>query len=90
VVAYFIKNDTIEINNKRDLSFFYIEREIDPRRMTKAKFDDGTSGKSSGIGGIDFIAWNIKNDLPIIGEIKCGCVNVTWHLNLILRETDFP
>lgn len=40
--------------------------------MTRAEYDDGSSGRSSGTGGIDFIAWNNEMNLPIIGEIKCG------------------
>ena len=40
--------------------------------MTKAKFDNGSLGKSSGTGGIDFLAWNHEKHSPILGEIKCG------------------
>ena len=72
VIAFFMKQKEVIVHNDIALSFRYIEREIDPRRMTKATYDDGSSGKSSGIGGIDFIGWNNKSSLPIIGEIKCG------------------
>ncbi|MBC8190748.1 MAG: hypothetical protein H8E18_00035 [FCB group bacterium] len=47
-----------------------IEREIDPRRATRAVFDDGRSGRSSGVGGADLIAWDEANDKPMVGEIK--------------------
>lgn len=72
VIAFFNQHKQIKIANDNSLSFSYIEREIDPRRMTSAYFDNGSSGKSSGIGGIDFVAWNNRMELPVIGEIKCG------------------
>ena len=71
VIAFFKRHDEIKVENDDFLTFSYIEREIDPRRMTGAKFDNGSSGRSSGIGGIDFLAWNDNMKLPIIGEIKC-------------------
>jgi len=71
VIAFFNQHDQIKVANDDSLTFSYIEREIDPRRMTRAKFDNGSSGKSSGTGGIDFVAWNDIKKLPIIGEIKC-------------------
>lgn len=49
---------------------FNIEREIDPRRTTRAVFDDGRSGKSSGVGGADLVAWDKVSDKPMVGEIK--------------------
>ncbi len=72
VIAFFNQHEQVKVANDDSLSFSYIEREIDPRRMTRAHFDNGSSGKSSGTGGIDFIAWNNRMELPIIGEIKCG------------------
>ena len=71
VIAFFNQHEQIKVENDDSLTFSYIEREIDPRRMTRAKFDNGSSGKSSGTGGIDFLAWNVNMKLPIIGEIKC-------------------
>ena len=71
VIAFFNQHDQIKVENDDSLTFSYIEREIDPRRMTGAKYDDGSSGRSSGTGGIDFLAWNDNMKLPIIGEIKC-------------------
>jgi len=71
VIAFFNRHGQIKVENDDSLTFSYIEREIDPRRMTRAKFDDGSSGRSSGTGGIDFLAWNDNMNLPIIGEIKC-------------------
>jgi len=71
VIAFFNRHDQIKVENDDSLTFSYIEREIDPRRMTGAKFDNGSSGRSSGTGGIDFLAWNDNMKLPIIGEIKC-------------------
>jgi hypothetical protein len=61
VVAFFNQLKQIKVANDDSLSFSYIEREIDPRRMTRAHFDNGSSGKSSGTGGIDFVAWNDLN-----------------------------
>jgi hypothetical protein len=71
VIAFFNQHDQIKVENDDSLTFSYIEREIDPRRMTGAKYDDGSPGRSSGTGGIDFLAWNDNMKLPIIGEIKC-------------------
>ena len=50
--------------------FEYIEREVSPLRTTGAKQENGKSAQRSGTGGIDFIGWNLKNDIPILGEIK--------------------
>lgn len=56
---------------KKNLDFIYIEREISPLRTPGGiPYETGKSGKSSGIGGLDFIGWNIKDNLPILGEIK--------------------
>ena len=72
VIAFFKLHDGVSVDNNETLNFSYIEREVDPRRMTKAHFDNYSSGKSSGTGGIDFLAWNNIRQRPIIGEIKCG------------------
>lgn len=71
-VVSILENKSVNsiINNKR-LDFTYIEREISPLRTTGGVlFETGKSGKSSGGGGVDFIGWNIKDNLPILGEIK--------------------
>jgi hypothetical protein len=47
-----------------------MEREIDPRRTTRAVFDDGRPGRSSGVGGADLVAWDEVSDKPMVGEIK--------------------
>lgn len=79
VIEYLKNKKTIQIINDPSLEFLYIEREIDPRRTRKAKFDTGKSGKSSGIGGLDFIAWNIPNKKPILGEIKCNADKTPFY-----------
>lgn len=64
------KNNNI-IKNSQSLNFEYIEREISPLRITGGVyFETGKSGKSSGTGGLDFIGWNKKSNLPILGEVK--------------------
>ncbi|MBM2816969.1 MAG: hypothetical protein HW421_3731 [Ignavibacteria bacterium] len=65
-------NNLITIENDSNYNFEYIAREVSTIRTTKAEFDTGESGKSSGLGGIDFIGWNQTKNLPIIGEIKLG------------------
>ena len=50
--------------------FRYIDREVSPIRTTNAEFDTGMSGQSSGTGGLDFIGWNLKDQIPVLGEIK--------------------
>tara|TARA_R110002072_G_scaffold7503_2_gene40964 strand:- start:762112 stop:762882 length:771 start_codon:yes stop_codon:yes gene_type:complete len=72
-VAILESNKTNKINKNPDFDFVFIDREISPFRTTGGiKFETGKSGKSSGTGGLDFIGKNIKNGLPIIGEIKVG------------------
>ena len=61
-------NGVVDDNNQ--VKVIYVDREIDPRRMTKAKYESGVSGKSSGIGGIDLIAWDKIKRSPFLGEIK--------------------
>lgn len=71
-VVSILENKSVNsiINNNR-LDFTYIEREISPLRTPGGVlFETGKSGKSSGAGGLDFIGWNIKDNLPILGEIK--------------------
>ncbi len=71
LVFHFQKNKIISFQKQNDyLNFEYIEREISPIRTPKTKFESGKSGKSSGIGGVDFIGWNTEKKLPILGEIK--------------------
>ena len=45
-------------------------REIDPRRATLSKYESGLSAKGTGVGGIDFLAWDQELNLPFIGEVK--------------------
>ena len=60
----------IVINNTK-LNFKYIEREISPYRTPgNSIFENGKSGRSSGLGGLDFIGINDIDNLPILGEIK--------------------
>jgi len=71
-VVSVLKNRGINsITNNSSLDFKYIEREISPLRTTGGvHFETGKSRNSSGSGGLDFIGWNIENNLPILGEVK--------------------
>jgi hypothetical protein len=62
-------NPTIKVSNAT-YDFEYIEREVSPLRTTNALQDNGKSARRSGTGGIDFIGWNLNNNIPILGEIK--------------------
>lgn len=57
-------------NNKKQLDFVFINYEVSPLRTTKAIYQDGEKGSSSGTGGIDFIGYNNIQKIPILGEIK--------------------
>jgi hypothetical protein len=71
LVAILKNNDLNIVNNNKNLSFQYLAREVSPLRTTgNAKFESGQSGRSSGTGGLDFIGWNVNNNIPILGEIK--------------------
>lgn len=73
IVAILESNKINKINKNPDFDFEFIDREISPLRTTGGiKFETGKSGKSSGTGGLDFIGKNIKDGLPILGEIKVG------------------
>lgn len=71
IAALMSQNPKIKVDNPA-YSFEYLQREVSPIRTTHAEFDTGKSGKSSGTGGLDFIGWNLQDDLPILGEIKVG------------------
>ncbi len=62
-------NNEISIPNATNLNFKYLEREVSPLRTTGAEFDTGKPGRSSGGGGLDFIALN-NDGYPILGEVK--------------------
>ena len=62
------RNPEINVDNS-DYNFRYIQREVPTYRTTNAKSEVGIKGKS-GSGGIDFIGFDCKNLLPILGEIK--------------------
>ena len=70
ITAIFEENPIRDVVNKKSLNFEYLYRELSPIRTTHARFDKGTSGRGAGIGGVDFIARNLRYDLPILGEIK--------------------
>ena len=74
------------IDSKGKIHITFIEREIDPRRSTLAKFDYGKSGRSSGTGGIDFLGWEKILNKPVIGEIKTrGDKNAFYALIQLLN-----
>jgi hypothetical protein len=62
------RNPEIVVDDS-DYNFKYIQREVPTYRTTNAKSEVGVIGKS-GAGGIDFIGFNCKHHLPILGEIK--------------------
>lgn len=71
LVVLLEKNKSNNVTNNDSLDFIYLEREVSPLRTTgNAIFESGQSGRSSGTGGLDFIGWNLKQNLPILGEIK--------------------
>ena len=71
VVSLLEQNKVNIVVNNKSLNFRYIEREISPLRTTgNSMFLTGESSKKSGTGGLDFIALNEKDNLPILGEIK--------------------
>ncbi len=69
-VAFFESVDIVPVDNNKHLNFKYVEREVSTIRTTKATFNSGKSGKSSGTGGLDFIGLNSTDRLPILGEVK--------------------
>jgi hypothetical protein len=60
------RNPEIDVGDS-NYSFKYIQREVPTYRITNTK---SKAGRKSGSGGIDFIGFNCKNHLPILGEIK--------------------
>lgn len=62
--------ESLNCDSSHSINIRYIEREIDPRRSTYAKYDFGENASGSGTGGIDFIAWDETYNKPFIGEIK--------------------
>ncbi len=69
VISILNRNNPNIVSNAT-YNFEYVNREINPLRTTKAVYDSGKKGSSSGGGGIDFIGWNIIKNSPILGEIK--------------------
>ncbi len=53
-----------------DLGFEIVDYEVSPMRTTGSFFDDGTSGKKSGVGGMDLLLRSTMTNRPIIGEVK--------------------
>jgi hypothetical protein len=78
VISVFIEKQkedgliAVKDENDQNYNFHYIEREVPTYRTTNSEFETGESGKSSGSGGIDFIGFNCKDNLPSLGEIKVG------------------
>jgi len=70
ITAIFEEEPTQDVVNNKSLNFEYLCREISPVRTTHARTASGKSGKASGIGGIDFVARNLRYDFPVLGEIK--------------------
>lgn len=70
VVCLFERMKVVRIVSNSNLNFTYKNREISTLRTKGAKFDTLTSGKRSGQGGLDFIGYNINDQIPILGEIK--------------------
>lgn len=60
--------------------FFYRDREISPLRTRASTFSDGESGRSSGLGGIDYIAHTIGQTVrPVLGEVKRGAEKTPYY-----------
>ncbi len=78
VISVFKERNCNIIVGNSDYSFKYIEREVPTYRTTNAMSVEGIKGKS-GSGGIDFIGFNCKNSLPILGEIKVGSDQNTFY-----------
>ena len=71
LVSILNSNSVNHVINNSGLDFKYVDREISTLRTTgNVRFENGHSGRSSGTGGLDFIAWNIKDNLPVLGEVK--------------------
>ena len=70
VISVFLNSKQSIVLTNPIYNFEYIEREISPLRTTNAIHENGKSANKSGTGGIDFIGWNLNNNIPILGEIK--------------------
>ncbi len=62
--------------------FVYVDYDISPYRTTGSQFEDGSSGKSSGTGGMDILLSNKQDQTPIVGETKAD-TDVNPFLGLI-------
>jgi hypothetical protein len=62
--------------------FVYIDYDISPYRTTGSQFENGTSGRSSGTGGMDILLSNKRDQTPIVGETKAD-TDVNPFLGLI-------
>jgi hypothetical protein len=67
VIAVFHERNREIVVDDSGYNFKYIQREVPTYRTTNTKSE---VGRKSGSGGIDFIGYNCKNFLPILGEIK--------------------
>lgn len=63
-----VKNTTKDLLEKSKL--YYVDAEVDFRRTTSGIFADGSSAKSSAIGGVDLLLYNPTAQRPVIGEYK--------------------
>lgn len=63
-------NGLHEVFDAKQLKFHVLDYEISPYRTPNAVFEDGKSGKSSGVGGLDLLLCNCEDKTPIIGEVK--------------------
>jgi hypothetical protein len=55
---------------ENNLNFMAVSYEVSPLRTTKTRYEDGTSGKPSGAGGMDLLLRSADGGLPILGEVK--------------------
>ena len=69
LLARFEIQGGLKVVKNSALDFEYIEREVSPLRTTKTIFETGIRGTRSGVGGLDFIGINKKNN-PVLGEVK--------------------
>jgi hypothetical protein len=64
-----VNSGDIAIQGTTPLVIRYVQREMCPYRTTNGVFEDGSSAKSSGAGGIDFL-FAAEDGTPIVGEYK--------------------
>jgi hypothetical protein len=60
----------VTVNSSPELEVDFVDYDISPIRTTSSYFENGRSGKNSGIGGADILLSNRKDRLPCVGEIK--------------------